>query len=84
MCAHENSDSKILTLAKDVLALTKANWNATQFDQKFPAPLKVVRESDAFLSTSSAGRRSHWTSAVILLDRSVPFTTAFNRYVLPD
>jgi hypothetical protein len=24
---------KLLTLAKDVLALTKVNWNMTQFDQ---------------------------------------------------
>ena len=41
---HENSDSKILTLAKDVLALTKVNWNTTQFDQKLPAPIKAARE----------------------------------------
>ncbi|WP_036284033.1 hypothetical protein [Methylocystis sp. ATCC 49242] len=41
---HGNSDSKILTLAKDVLALTKVNWNTTQFDQKLPAPIKAARE----------------------------------------
>ena len=41
---HENSDSKILTLGKDVLALTKVNWNTTQFDQKLPAPIKAARE----------------------------------------
>ena len=41
---HENSDSKLLTLAKDVLALTKVNWNTTQFDQKLPAPIKAARE----------------------------------------
>jgi hypothetical protein len=41
---HENSDSKILTLAKDVLALTKVNWNTTQFDQKLPAPIKAARD----------------------------------------
>ncbi len=41
---HENSDSKILTVAKDVLALTKVNWNTTQFDQKLPAPIKAARE----------------------------------------
>lgn len=41
---HENSDSKIHTLAKDVLALTKVNWNTTQFDQKLPAPIKAARE----------------------------------------
>ena len=41
---HENSDSVILTLAKDVLALTKVNWNTTQFDQKLPAPIKAARD----------------------------------------
>src|SRR3984893_9568377 len=41
---HENSDSTISTLAKDVLALTKVNWNTTQFDQKLPAPIKAARE----------------------------------------
>jgi hypothetical protein len=41
---HENNDSAILTLAKDVLALTKVNWNTTQFDQKLPAPIKAARE----------------------------------------
>ena len=39
-----NSDSSLLTFAKDVLALTKVNWNTTQFDQKLPAPIKAVRE----------------------------------------
>lgn len=41
---HENSDSKLLTLARDMLALTKVNWNTTQFDQKLPAPIKAARE----------------------------------------
>lgn len=41
---HENSDSTLLTLARDVLALTKVNWNTTQFDQKLPAPIKAARE----------------------------------------
>jgi hypothetical protein len=41
---HCHSDSTIQTLARDVLALTKVNWNSTQFDQKLPAPLKAARE----------------------------------------
>ena len=41
---HEHSDSSILALAKDVMALTKVNWSTTQFDQKFPAPIKAARE----------------------------------------
>lgn len=41
---HQNTDSNLQTLAKDVLALTKVNWNTTQFDQKLPAPIKAARE----------------------------------------
>lgn len=41
---HANSDTKLLTLAKDVLALTKVNWSTTQLDQKLPAPIKAARE----------------------------------------
>jgi hypothetical protein len=31
-------------LAEEVLALTKVNWNTTQFDRKLPAPIKAARE----------------------------------------
>lgn len=41
---HENSDSSLTQLAEEVLALTKVNWNTTQFDQKLPAPIKAARE----------------------------------------
>jgi hypothetical protein len=41
---HENSDSTIAKVAEEVLALTKVNWNSTQFDQKLPAPIKAARE----------------------------------------
>ncbi|SKA38669.1 hypothetical protein SAMN02745126_06077 [Enhydrobacter aerosaccus] len=41
---HENSDSALARLAEEVLALTKVNWNTTQFDQKLPAPIKAARE----------------------------------------
>jgi hypothetical protein len=41
---HENSDSALRKLAEEVLALTKVNWNTTQFDQKLPAPIKAARE----------------------------------------
>lgn len=41
---HENTDRTIVSLAKDVLALTKINWSTTQFDQKIPAPIKAARE----------------------------------------
>lgn len=41
---HENSDSALPRLAEEVLALTKVNWNTTQFDQKLPAPIKAARD----------------------------------------
>lgn len=41
---HENSDAALAQLAEEVLALTKVNWNSTQFDQKLPAPIKAARE----------------------------------------
>ena len=41
---HENCDSTVVKLAEEVLALTKVNWNTTQFDQKLPAPIKAARE----------------------------------------
>lgn len=34
----------IARIAEEVLALTKVNWNSTQFDQKLPAPIKAARE----------------------------------------
>lgn len=52
---HENSDSKLLTLAKEVLALTKVNWNTTQFDQKLPAPIKAAREVGRILKHIAFG-----------------------------
>jgi hypothetical protein len=52
---HENCDSKLLTLAKDVLALTKVNWNTTQFDQKLPAPIKAAREVGRILKHTEFG-----------------------------
>lgn len=41
---HENSDSALPRLAEEMLALTKVNWNTTQFDQKMPAPIKAARD----------------------------------------
>ena len=65
---HENTDSTILTLAKDVLALTKVNWNTTQFDQKLPAPIKAAREvGDAFDASLTA--RAHALSALSMACR---------------
>ncbi len=62
---HEYSDSAIAKVAEEVLALTKVNWNSTQFDQKLPAPIKAAREVGRILSISSLGHRYRRTSADI-------------------
>jgi len=38
------ASSALPKVAEEVLALTKVNWNTTQFDQKLPAPIKAARE----------------------------------------
>lgn len=40
---HE-AESTPLTLASEMLALTKLNWNNTQFDQREPITLRAARE----------------------------------------
>lgn len=42
-CPHESSDSTISDIAKEVLSLTKINWNSTQMNQKLPIPILAAR-----------------------------------------
>jgi hypothetical protein len=37
-------DSSLPELAAEVLALTKMNWNTTQFDQALPIPIRAARQ----------------------------------------
>ncbi|HEV2551901.1 MAG TPA: hypothetical protein VGU20_31630 [Stellaceae bacterium] len=37
-------DSSLPDLATEVLALTKMNWNTTQFDQALPIPIRAARQ----------------------------------------
>jgi hypothetical protein len=39
-----NNDTPLATIAEEVLALTKMNWNSTQFDQASPIPIKAARQ----------------------------------------
>lgn len=41
---HQQTDRSITQIAKEILALTKVNWNSTQFDQKLPAPIRASRD----------------------------------------
>jgi hypothetical protein len=44
LCPHQQTDRSITQIAEEILALTKVNWNSTQFDQKLPAPIRASRE----------------------------------------
>lgn len=44
LCPHQQTDRSITQIAEEMLALTKVNWNSTQFDQKLPAPIRASRE----------------------------------------
>ena len=39
-----NNDSPIGEIARDILALTKMNWNSTQFDGAIPIPIRAARQ----------------------------------------
>lgn len=43
LCPYPGSDSTIAQIAKEVLALTKVNWNSTQMNQKLPIPIRAAR-----------------------------------------
>lgn len=43
LCPHKSSDSTIAQIAKEVLSLTKINWNSTQMNQKLPIPIRAAR-----------------------------------------
>ncbi|MBY0329414.1 MAG: hypothetical protein K2X49_01925 [Acetobacteraceae bacterium] len=44
-------------LASEVLALTKMNWNSTQFDQRLPIPIQAARQVGRVLKHLSYGER---------------------------
>ena len=41
---HRETDRSIRQIAEELFALTKVNWSSTQFDHKFPAPIRASRE----------------------------------------
>lgn len=50
-------DSRISDIAKDVLALTKMNWNSTQFDGALPIPIRAARQVGKVLKHVPLGQR---------------------------
>lgn len=54
---NAESDRPAKVLAREILALTKMNWNNTQFDAAFPITVKAARQVGAilrYLDTQSA------------------------------
>lgn len=49
-------DTSMPELAADVLALTKMNWNSTQFDQALPIPIRAARQVGRVLKHVSFGQ----------------------------
>lgn len=49
-------DSSLPELAAEVLALTKMNWNTTQFDQASPIPIRAARQVGRVLRHVSYGQ----------------------------
>lgn len=49
LCPYVGSDSTIAQIAKEVLSLTKVNWNSTQMNQKLPIPIRAARAVGAVL-----------------------------------
>jgi hypothetical protein len=41
---HAASDTPLHTIAAEVMALTKMNWNSTQFDQALPIPIRAAKQ----------------------------------------
>lgn len=53
---HE-CDTPLSELAEEILALTKMNWNSTQFDQALPIPIRAARQVGRVLKHVSYGER---------------------------
>ena len=51
------TDTPISDVARDVLALTKMNWNTTQFDGALPIPIRAARQVGKVLRHVPIGQR---------------------------
>jgi len=49
-------DTPIAELGSEILALTKMNWNSTQFDQALPIPIRAARQVGRVLKYVSYGQ----------------------------
>lgn len=54
---HDDNETSLDRIAAEVLALTKMNWNSTQFDQALPIPIRAAREVGRVLRHVSFAER---------------------------
>lgn len=50
-------ESQLSSLAAEIMALTKLNWNSTQLDQKLPIPIRAAKEVGRVLKHVSYAER---------------------------
>jgi argonaute-like protein implicated in RNA metabolism and viral defense len=50
-------DTPIGNVARDILALTKMNWNSTQFDGSLPIPIRAARQVGKVLRHVPVGQK---------------------------
>ncbi|ANM04709.1 PIWI domain-containing protein [Rhizobium phaseoli] len=55
LCPHRSSDSTVSQIAREVLSLTKINWNSTQMNQKLPIPIRAARKVGEVLKYLNEG-----------------------------
>ena len=53
----QGCETSLADLAAEVLALTKMNWNSTQFDQRLPIPIHAARQVGRVLKHVSFGQQ---------------------------
>ncbi|MGO7791157.1 hypothetical protein ACC703_27310 [Rhizobium ruizarguesonis] len=58
LCPHNSSDSTVGQIAKEVLSMTKINWNSTQMNQKLPIPIRAARKVGEVLKYVGDGKVS--------------------------
>lgn len=58
ICPHPSSDNTVEEIAREVLSLTKINWNSTQMNQKLPVPIRAARKVGDVLKYAGDGKVS--------------------------
>ena len=54
---HEDNETSLEKIAEEILALTKMNWNSTQFDHASPIPIRAAKDVGRVLRHVSFAER---------------------------